>query len=171
MPLTCSCDYDGWEYDAGSWYFEYLIKDLDFEPFNELRRKRCISCNELIDFQSPCVRFYRVRYPYTDVEAKFAGYFDLEDALGDTATIKGTDLFQCEKCGEIYLNLESLGFECLAPAEDMRATLKEYQALHRSELAHKKAKLLKHRPAKKYGAKHSREPRDFFKLFEALRKT
>ena len=110
MPLSCSCDFDGYEYEPGSWYFDYFFLDnVDFEPLKTSRRKRCCSCNELIDIGSPCIRHTRVRYPYTEAEARINGYFDLENSLENEATISMADLFQCEKCGEIWLNLHSFG--------------------------------------------------------------
>jgi predicted RNA-binding Zn-ribbon protein involved in translation (DUF1610 family) len=125
MPLSCSCDWD-YEFEPGDWYFEFLEKDIDFELFCEKRRKRCISCGSLIDIGADCLRFTRVRYPYTDKEARFAGWDNLENAMENEATITGTDLFQCEKCGEIWLNLQALGFECLSPSENMQKAMEDY---------------------------------------------
>ena len=128
MPLTCDCDWGDYEYEPGSWYFEaFYIKQVDFEPLDTSKRKRCCSCNELIDIGSPVIRHKRVRYPYTDAEARICGYYDLEESLENEANISMADLLQCEKCGEIWLNLQNIGFECLSPSENMRVMLKEYQ--------------------------------------------
>ena len=124
MPLTCSCDY-GYEFEPGGWY--YTLVNNDFEKFLALRRKRCCSCGELINIGKFCLRHERVRYPYTDAEARINGVFDLETSMEDEAKIKASDHIQCEKCGEIWLNLQSVGFECLSPAENMPEMLKQYQ--------------------------------------------
>jgi len=128
MPLTCSCDWD-YEFEPGEWQFDsFWLENIDFEPFEGKKRKRCCSCGDLIDVGSPCIKHGRTRYPYTDAEARIScGYFDLEDAMCNEPSIRMSDLVQCEKCGEIWLNLQSVGFECLAPNECMPSMLIEYQ--------------------------------------------
>ncbi len=128
MPLSCSCDWDEWEPDPGGWCFKsFYLEKVDFEPFTGKRRKRCCSCNDLIDIGSLCIRHLRHRYPYTEAEARINGYFDLEESMCDEPLISMSDLFQCEKCGEIWLNLQSVGFECISPSENMPDMLKQYQ--------------------------------------------
>ena len=129
MPLSCSCDWD-WEPDPGGWCFDpFWLEKIDFEPLEGKKRRRCASCGKLINIGSPCIKHSRSRYPYTDAEARIsAGYSDLEDAMCDEPSIKMADLVQCEKCGEIWLNLQSVGFECLTPTEDMQEALKDYQS-------------------------------------------
>ncbi len=129
MPLTCSCDFDDYEPEPGQWCFDaFWLEKVDFEMFEAKKRKRCCSCGELIEIGSPCIMHRRSRYPHTDAEARIScGYTNLEDAMCDGPSIKMADLFQCEKCGEIWLNLQNVGFECLLASENMPEMLKEYQ--------------------------------------------
>jgi len=112
MTLSCSCS--EFDRDYGSWCYyppEY------FTVFKEYRRKRCSSCNELIDIGADCLDFYRTRAPYTEIE---------ENIMGED--IEMASLYFCESCGEIYLNLSSIGY-CFSPTDNMQDHLKEYWAL------------------------------------------
>ncbi len=122
MPLSCSCDYD-WEPEPGAWEFD-REQDVDFEPLQTSKRKRCVSCRELIGIGDLCLRFPRYRHPYTEIEARIYGV-DFE--YFEEPVIKKAPIFQCEKCGEIYLNLQSVGFKCVSPCEDQRDLLIQYQ--------------------------------------------
>ncbi|MEJ2043670.1 MAG: hypothetical protein P8X74_03765 [Reinekea sp.] len=124
MPLSCSCDYD-YEFEEGDWYYD--ICDPDFEPLNFKRSKRCCSCGELIKPGGLSLAHIRVRYPYDELESRKKLSLDLDDAMEHEASIRIADHHQCEKCGEIWLNLQEVGFECLSPAENMQEMLKEYQ--------------------------------------------
>jgi hypothetical protein len=99
----------------------------DFIELETTKRQRCKSCNELITVGSLCISFERWRYPYSDVEAKIGGYFGLEEAMENEASIRMSEHYICEQCGEIYLNLQSVGFECISPSENMPKMLKQYQ--------------------------------------------
>ena len=127
MGLSCSCDFD-YEFDAGGWYYwydeqRYLI------PLATRQRKRCCSCNELIDTGAICNRYPRLRYPHNDVESRIMCGCDLDDSLCEEATIPIADHYHCERCAEIWLNLTAIGYECLYPSEDMEDALKEYHKL------------------------------------------
>lgn len=124
MPLSCSCDFD-YEFEPGDWY--YMGDSCDFIELNTTRRQRCQSCKELISIGEFCVSFERLRYPYNDIEAKIYGFFDAEDAMLNEASIRIADHYICEKCGEIYLNLGSVGFDCISPRENMPGLLRDYQ--------------------------------------------
>lgn len=127
MSLSCNCDY---EYDGepGQWHYypcgdEYLI------PLDTKKRKRCCSCNELIEIGSLCNKYPRYRYPYSDVEARITCGGDLDDSFNNEPEIPIADHYHCEKCAEIYLNLTDIGYECLLPCENMEDSLKEYHTL------------------------------------------
>lgn len=126
MSLTCECDYD-YEAEPGDW--QYWHHNPDFAPLDTTRRKRCRSCGELIDIGSPCIKYPRRRYPYSEAEARIEGLGDLEDSLCNEPVIKMADYYHCEKCGEIYLNLTDIGYECISPGESMPELLKEYHEL------------------------------------------
>jgi len=78
----------------------------------------------MISFGDICVEFPRARYPYNEIESRIAG---VDWDCMEEATIKISPVYQCEKCGEIYLNLNSVGFECISPCEDMAQLLRDYQ--------------------------------------------
>ena len=90
-----------------------------FVPVNLKKPKRCISCSELINLGSVSLEFERERQPYSEVEEKINGEGEL---------IPMGSWYMCEKCGEIYLNLEALGY-CLNPKDCMKSALKEYWEL------------------------------------------
>jgi hypothetical protein len=125
MSLSCSCDYD-YDYDPGQWVY-WFDNTLDFEPLDTTKRRRCCSCNKLIDIGSLCVKYGRARYPWNEIEARIVG--DTFFEMNGEPPIKIADHYHCERCGEIYLNLVDIGYECLMPNEDMKESLKEYQAL------------------------------------------
>ena len=111
--LSCSCleDYDG---DPGSWWY---YPPEDFVKFSEKKRKRCKSCNKLIDIGSDCLEFKRERSSYTEIEQRIKG---------DEISI--STYFMCASCGEIYLNLSAVGY-CLSPVDGMPECLNEYQKI------------------------------------------
>ncbi len=121
MPLSCSCDFD-FDPEPGQWM--YWFNPDDFEIFDRWIRKRCQSCKELINIGTFCLRFNRYRHPYNEIESRITGV-DWEDF--EEPNIKVADHFHCEKCGEIYLNLQSVGFECISPSENMPEMLRQYQ--------------------------------------------
>ena len=125
MSLSCSCDYE-YDFEPGQWTYWFELNSFDFEPLDTTRRKRCCSCNKLIDIGSLCIKYGRSRYPYNEVESRIVGT-DWE--CFEEPPIPIADHYHCEGCGEIYLNLVDIGYECLMPNEDMEDTLKEYQAL------------------------------------------
>jgi hypothetical protein len=129
MSLSCSCDYD-YDQDPGDWtYCLCRIDSYKFRPLETSRRVRCCSCKELIDIGSLVVRHRRHRYPYDDIESRIKIGRDIEDAFCDPPTIRMSNHYQCERCGEIWLNLQALGFECLSPGENMPDALAEYHDL------------------------------------------
>ena len=110
--LSCSCP--EWDGDPDQWWF---FPPEDFEKFKGKRRKRCCSCNELIDIGAACIALQRFRCPRNDIE---------EQILGDE--VQMASLYMCELCGEHFLNLSAIGY-CLDPTVDMRVYLKEYQEM------------------------------------------
>lgn len=104
--LSCSCDYDG-----DGWYY---IQACDFETFARKKRKRCCSCHQLIDIGARCVVFDRYRPPVSDIEERICG-----------DEVELASWFMCEWCGEMYFNLESLGY-CIFLGDSMKENLQEY---------------------------------------------
>ena len=109
--LSCECDIDT---DYGDWY--YYPPD-DFSTFSAKRRKRCCSCNSLIDIGATCVEFTRFRGFLSDIE---------ENIYGDEVPL--ASWYMCEWCGEMYFNFYELGY-CHSLGDSMRETLEEYHEL------------------------------------------
>uniref|UniRef100_A0A6H2A376 Uncharacterized protein n=1 Tax=viral metagenome TaxID=1070528 RepID=A0A6H2A376_9ZZZZ len=108
MGLSCSCDFDG-----DGWWYSYSSK-LDFKPFQGKYRKRCCSCKQLIDIGNLCLEFDRYRSPLSDIE---------ERMCGDEVPL--ADWYLCEACGEIFLNLDAIGY-CYYLGDDIRENMVEY---------------------------------------------
>jgi len=109
--LSCSCD----EWDGEGWYY---IPPNDFSELSLLetrKRKRCCSCNMLINFNEYCLEFERLRSPRSYIE---------ESIYCDTVPL--SSYYMCFDCGGIFLNLENLGY-CINIEEPMRTLLEEYQ--------------------------------------------
>lgn len=104
--LSCSC-----VYDDGEWW--YYPPD-DFIVFTRKRRKRCCSCNELINIGDQCVSFERARNTYSVIE---------ERIWGDEVQL--AYWYMCEWCGEMYFNLEALGY-CICLGDSMKENLEDY---------------------------------------------
>ena len=120
MSLSCSCDWD-YDFDFGDWMYSQCWP-MDFSQLESNRARRCISCGNLIPVGSVCLIHPRVRYAYDEIEARIKGS-NPEDG---EPTIKIAPHCQCERCGEIWLNLFSVGYECLSPTENMEEALKDY---------------------------------------------
>jgi hypothetical protein len=115
VGLTCDCDdWDG----AGSAY----IPPEELTTLRTKKRKRCISCRELINIGAPAYEFQHFRYPKTDIEIKIHGE-DNEICLAPR--------YMCEECGDQYLNLDALGY-CVNPYENMLELLTEYSKKHQA---------------------------------------
>ena len=106
--LSCSCDFDG---DGDSWYY---YPPNDFSLFDRKRCERCCSCGKLIDIGAQCVEFDRHRPPLSDID---------ERINGDEVPL--ASWYMCEWCGEMYFNLESLGY-CILLGDSMKENLEDY---------------------------------------------
>ena len=104
--LSCSCKNDS------SWWYE--LPD-DFTKLETKKRKRCSSCNELIDIGTEVVRIDRWREALTDIEERICGQ-----------EVHLAPIFQCVKCGEIFLNLTAYGY-CVNPMDQMSELLEEHK--------------------------------------------
>jgi predicted RNA-binding Zn-ribbon protein involved in translation (DUF1610 family) len=75
----------------------------DFKPLQTSQRKRCQSCKKLINIGDIAVRFEIYKVPEYEIE--FSIY-------GEDGEVSMANRYLCEQCGEIYHNLDELGF-CL----------------------------------------------------------
>ncbi len=111
MALSCSCDYEP-EPGMKCWQ---AGEDFSRMPLLS-RRKRCCSCNKLLEPSSTVVEIERNKIPETDVEVRI---------YGENGEIPLASWYLCEKCGEIYLTLADIGYECIYPPSTLAAQ-KEY---------------------------------------------
>ena len=104
--LSCSC-----AFEECDWYYHHPD---NFTTADWKRRKRCCSCNKLIDIGSSVVRFHRIRHPYNDIE---------ERIWGDEVEL--SSWYMCDWCGEMYFNLDSLGY-CHYLGDSMQEAMEDY---------------------------------------------
>lgn len=117
MGLMCECDTD-WYPVPGDWMWSG--GSGAYVPLTTKRRKRCCSCKDLIDVGALTIEHPRARVPDTDIEIKI---------YGDDGEIPIASDWMCERCGDLYLSLDELGY-CVNPRDDMRELVKEYAAEH-----------------------------------------
>lgn len=118
MGLSCTCD---WEHEPGS--IGYYSPD-DFEIFDRWIGKRCKSCGKIIRLGDYCLRFSMFKTPEYDIEVNI---------YGEDGEIPRANQFMCEKCGEIFMNLRSLGY-CIDLCDNMHDLLGDYQSEKQWEL-------------------------------------
>ena len=109
--LSCSCD--EWDGEGVAKYSPSKFSTLETK-----KRKRCKSCNVLINIGADCLIFNRVRMADYDNDIEMRIY-------GEDQEIPMASHYLCEKCGEKYLNLEALGY-CLDISESMDTYMAEY---------------------------------------------
>jgi len=111
MSLSCECDTDhDWFYDSPD----------DYSTLETSRRKRCISCNNLIDLGAVCVAFPSYRFARDDVE---------ERIYGEEEEIYTATKYMCEECGDLYFSLFELGF-CISIGDE---SMEQLISCYRSE--------------------------------------
>lgn len=119
MGLTCECG--DFSPDPGQWYWNEAATDYKVYPFK--RRRKCCSCGETIELSALCTEHKRVKVPESDVECNI---------YGDDGEVPLASDWMCERCSDLYLSLESLGY-CVSPRDDMRELVKEYAMEHNSQ--------------------------------------
>ena len=111
MSLSCSCDFDP---DGYQWFW---MDHGDFKAFTGNRRKRCCSCQSLIEIGEDSIEFFRYRNPRTDIEERIYGEGDFVPLASH---------FMCEECSGLYLALDELGYGCLDIGTPMKEYIAEY---------------------------------------------
>lgn len=116
MSLSCSCN----EYDGDGWSWGWTFHD-DFTELKTKYRRRCCSCGKKINVGDQCLMFGRFRGARDEVELNIYGE--------DYDAVDLASWYMCEECGEIFLNLDALGY-CIALGDDnMHDLLEEYHEL------------------------------------------
>lgn len=97
--------------DEADWYYK---QQKDFSVC-DAQGATCFSCGKKIEQGATCVRFERWRYPTEE---------ECDQGMEEWEEISMDPIFHCEECGEIYLNLTSLGYG--VDISNMRGELEEY---------------------------------------------
>ena len=105
MSISC-----GWG-DDYDWYY---IPDEWFSPLDKKRSRRCVSCNEKVKVGEECLKLSCYRTPNCEYE---------ENRFGDEVPL--ADKFYCEKCGEIFLNLNAYGY-CISIGGNIMDDLRDH---------------------------------------------
>jgi len=108
MGLSCECDFDSYDYE--SWW----IPSDKFITLVLPRRKKCTSCNSVIQLADTAMPFYHYRRPNSDIE---------ESIYGDEVETAPT--YMCESCGGLYMALEELGY-CMSIYDSMKQCVIEH---------------------------------------------
>ena len=106
ISCDCSGDFDNWVEQYGE----------DFLTLDTIRSRKCASCGEKIEVGEEALHFLSYRQPRSDYE---------ERRFGESVSM--ANLYLCESCGEIWLNLNAIGL-CVTFG-DMRDAQKEYWEL------------------------------------------
>lgn len=105
------CNYEDDDLD------NYFFHNDKFSKLETTKRKRCCSCNSLINIGDTIISFKRARKAITDIEEKI---------YGDEVSL--ANHYMCEKCSEIYLNLTDIGYN-IHIDQNMNECLNEYHIL------------------------------------------
>ena len=109
--LSCKCAFDG---DAESYY----SCNHDFTVLQTSTKKRCQSCQKLINKDATVVKFDRWRDPRSDVEENIY-----------ISEVPLAPWYYCEECGGLWLTLSGLGY-CLKIGNNIQNDMEDYRKLH-----------------------------------------
>jgi len=110
MTITCACDAFG----DGDWWYQHA---REFSKLGTKQRRRCWSCNELIELGADCGELKRYRGPQSDIE---------ESIYGDDVPIASAYL--CETCYGLMLSVEEAGgCVMLDKGENLRDAIVEWR--------------------------------------------
>jgi len=115
MPITCQF-LDASDVDVPGPFYHDIEVDYTTAPVLR-KRKRCASCDTLINPGAVCTSHPRWTFPRSDVEERIVGGDDIEIPLAPT--------WLCEKCSDLYFSFIEKGFAVL-PCEDMNDNLVHY---------------------------------------------
>lgn len=115
MSLTCHCDFD---IEPGQTYW---VDPDDYSKLAENRRKRCRSCNTLIEIDAIVAKFNRFKVPDTDVEVAIHG---------EDGEIERAPHYLCEECADMHFNLVELGY-CSDITVNQKDRVAEYAKMQR----------------------------------------
>ncbi len=112
--LSCECE---WDLEPGETCY---WPPTDYSVLKTSKRKRCQSCNQLIDLGEIVGKFIRRKEPDNDVDENIHGF--CEDV---GAGVPRADHYLCEECMDLYFSLDALGF-CGQLYENQYSLVREY---------------------------------------------
>ena len=107
MSLSCDCGFDDYE-----WMY---TPESDYSTLQTSRRKRCESCNQLINIGSIVLTLNCHRSTRSDIE---------EDIYGDEVPM--ANRYLCEECADLYFSLTALDFCITFDGTPLKQQVKEY---------------------------------------------
>ena len=119
MSLSCSCEFD---IEPGQ---KYCYPQDDYSNLDTVKRKRCPSCKELIEIGAIVGKF-DVRRTVNENEIAI---------LGEDGEVKLAPVYLCEKCFDLYLSFQELGFCAISPWDNLPEEAKEYAAIYNADSA------------------------------------
>lgn len=113
MGLSCSCEFDYGDFDK--WWMDH--SNFQRMGYRFTSRKRCCSCNSVIDVLDDVIEFYMYRMPTSEIEENI--YHE---------GVPTPSKWMCEDCSGLYLALEELGY-CVDIWEPMADQIAEYNEI------------------------------------------
>ena len=113
MTLSCDCS---WNDDSADWYWRH---PNDYSELTTPRRRRCCSCNTLINLGSVVTKFHRYRSANSEIE---------ENIYGDEVPL--ASWYMCEECSDLYYTFTGLNF-CIDIGDDMHDYPAQYNAMRK----------------------------------------
>ncbi len=110
MSLSCNYGYDG----DFAWYWE---SNFQYYPLGTKRSRKCCSCKEKIAVGDDSIIVHRWNYPQNDIEQRIYG-----------DEVPQTKWYLCEKCGDLAISLEELGFCYTLGDESLKKQIADYRA-------------------------------------------
>ena len=110
MSLSCSTDYD---YDDYDWWLEWTRKEIQLPT---KRGRKCCSCKSKINPGDVCSPLFRYRRPNDEIE---------ERIYGDEVSL--SNWYLCEKCNDLALSLDELGYCFELNGESIQKQIDEYR--------------------------------------------
>lgn len=113
MSLHCATAYGGDDFD---WYWAWSPDD-DPKPLATVRSRKCCSCKVRLKPGDQAAAIERWRNPVTDIEERIAG---------DEVPL--ATWYLCEKCFDLSLSLDELGYCFDLGNQSLADQIKEYKA-------------------------------------------
>ena len=112
--MSIHCDYGDFDPSDHETWFYY---PNDYTTLKTKRRKRCCSCQNLIEIESICTKIERFRHRTKWEEARSLHYDD---------GVRIAPWWMCEECSDLMLSLRELGYS-FDVGENMKLLVEIYK--------------------------------------------